>query len=750
MIELFNFDNYIFNWYTIFPSFTGVIIFITGFFIFIKNRKSVLAWSYLVFVLFLGLWLLGFGILYSIKDPELALFWNNNFAFLGVIAIPANFFFFSSAYVGLNYRRILLTIFGYIFVVFFYILTVKQILMPEVKLFYWGWYPQFNKVLSIPFLTFFYLYMVGGFYNLLWVWRRKAVSVDHGSMKLLFLAFFVAYLASIDYLPSYGFPVYPIGYLFLLIFNFTLAYLVTRRKLLVITPAIAAEKIINTMAESLIVTNQDFKIEFVNDATLELFACNKDELVGMSYEKTLKNKKILENKSFYKNINNKSFINVDIDYVTKINKQIPCKVSISQLVDHEKDPIGFVIVSRDVSEIKKYIKELQTFKTSLEEKVRSRTSELEEAHDKVAAIISNLVDPIIVTDSEGRLSLVNDAAVRILGIKQKSIGKSIVDKNGKFLTNELKKITTVNFTVKARESTENSKAVVEDFVLKGEKQIFHRSNPFLAGKSHYEDKNYAFKVITVSVKSKDRQYYGDMKIFYNLTREKLLDKMKTEFISIAAHQLRTPLSAIKWSIQMVLDGDAGKTTKEQINILQKGYSSNERAIKLVNQMLNVARIEEGKFSYQLEKCNFKELLNFVLDEAKDELRLKKIKIKKEITSSSLTLKIDKEKITLALQNLLDNAIKYTAVNGKIYLSVKARENFLIIIIKDNGIGIVKEDQLKIFSKFFRGENAVRVLTDGSGLGLYITKNIIEEHNGEIKFMSQEGVGTEFIIKLPIN
>ena len=240
-----------------------------------------------------------------------------------------------------------------------------------------------------------------------------------------------------------------------------------------------------------------------------------------------------------------------------------------------------------------------------------------------------------------------------------------------------------------------------------------------------------------------------MKIFYNLTREKMLDKLKSEFISIAAHQLRTPLSAIKWVIKMVLDGDVGKITEEQKKLLFKGYQSNERIIELVNDMLNVSRIEDGRFGYSYQKENFEEALQIVMDSLENRIKEKSIKFEVKKNAKVPEIFMDKTKMVLVLQNLIENAVKYTPEFGKILVNLEVGKNFLKVRIKDNGVGIPKKDQEKMFSKFFRAENVMRMQTEGSGLGLFIVKNVIQKHGGEINFTSEEGMGTEFVFTLPL-
>ncbi len=230
-----------------------------------------------------------------------------------------------------------------------------------------------------------------------------------------------------------------------------------------------------------------------------------------------------------------------------------------------------------------------------------------------------------------------------------------------------------------------------------------------------------------------------------------LDTIKSEFVSIVAHQLRTPLSAIKWTLKMIIDGDLGSLNEEQVNFLSKGYESNEHLIRLINDMLNVSRIDAGKSQYFFYMTRIEDILNGAIKYAQDVARRKNIEITYKKSSTELSLAyIDPEKIRLSLQNVFDNAIQYTPPRGKIEIIAKKGQNVIEISIKDSGIGIPKDQQKNIFTKFFRGTNALKMQTEGSGLGLFIAKNIIEKHSGKIWFQSTENKGTTFFISIPLS
>ena len=239
---------------------------------------------------------------------------------------------------------------------------------------------------------------------------------------------------------------------------------------------------------------------------------------------------------------------------------------------------------------------------------------------------------------------------------------------------------------------------------------------------------------------------------FQVANQKLkeLDQLKTEFISIASHQLRTPLSAIKWSLKMLLDKDLGPLNDEQAELISKGYQSNERMINLINDLLNVSRIEEGRMSYLFVEQSIEPILRELIDEQQHAAREKHITIELNSGSGKLPfVRLDTQKIHLGLQNLLDNAIKYTSFDGKVKINVTIEKEELVVSIQDTGVGIPTSQQPRVFSKFFRGDNVMRMQTEGTGLGLFIAHNIIEKHHGRIWFESHEGKGTTFYAALPL-
>ena len=234
-----------------------------------------------------------------------------------------------------------------------------------------------------------------------------------------------------------------------------------------------------------------------------------------------------------------------------------------------------------------------------------------------------------------------------------------------------------------------------------------------------------------------------------IIRVQRAQEMKTEFVSLTAHQLRTPLSAIKWSTQMLLDGDEGPLAKNQAELLSKSLLATNRMIRIINDLLNVTRIEEGRYLYHPTFQQIVDIVKSMVESYRETAEQKKISLDLKLPQKKIPrILVDVEKIQLAVQNLLENALHYTPKGGRVTVEVSHDTKEVQISFIDTGIGIPQEQQHRVFEKFFRAANARKVDTEGSGLGLYLAHNIVETHGGKSWFESQEGKGSTFTFSLP--
>ncbi len=237
-------------------------------------------------------------------------------------------------------------------------------------------------------------------------------------------------------------------------------------------------------------------------------------------------------------------------------------------------------------------------------------------------------------------------------------------------------------------------------------------------------------------------------MIFDITEQKLLDKAKTEFVSLASHQLKSPLAEMKWLTEMLSSGSLGEFSPKQIEYINKLNTANEDMIALVDLLLNVSRTEMGRITLDIKETNVETLSESVLNELAPLITKKGIIIEKEYNNLLQVLKTDPKLLRIVIQNLVSNAIKYTPDGGTVSISFSENSGKSKIIVSDTGLGIPKDQQCHIFTKLFRADNVRSSSTSqGTGLGLYLVKSMVQAINGDIDFVSEENKGSTFSITL---
>jgi len=235
----------------------------------------------------------------------------------------------------------------------------------------------------------------------------------------------------------------------------------------------------------------------------------------------------------------------------------------------------------------------------------------------------------------------------------------------------------------------------------------------------------------------------------HFTEEKEIDRAKNEFVALASHQLRTPLSIINWYADGLLSGTVGGTPEGRKKYLDGIYQANRRMIELVDALLNVSRIDLGTIAIKPEPIQLKSMAMNILGEFEPQVKSKRLIVSVDYDESLPVVNADHKFMRVIIENLVSNAVKYTPSDGKITVRFKKQDPNILISVEDTGFGIPSSQKEKVFTKLFRADNVRAKDTDGTGLGLYIVKSVVEQTGGKVWFESTENKGTTFYVTLPL-
>lgn len=346
------------------------------------------------------------------------------------------------------------------------------------------------------------------------------------------------------------------------------------------------------------------------------------------------------------------------------------------------------------------------------------------------ALFASIGEGVIATDEKGYITRINQVALDLLGYsKSEVLGKRFTSKIIALHDNG----SPINII---------DRPIVRAFM----------TGQTVNARTSYKRKDGSMMPIGVTVSPIifRKKPIGAIEVFRDLSSEIESDKLKSDFISIASHQLRTPLSAINMYTRMLQDGLAGELTEHQLSYIHVVLSSVERMNELIDTLLNITRIEAGGITIRPKNLEFDKLVSSILTEFMPLAAEKNITLSHSIAPSIPPVVSDPLLLKEICANLLSNAIKYTPDGGAVEISVTASKNDLRFAVMDNGYGIPDTAQKHIFTKFFRADNITIQDVSGTGLGLYLIKTIADNLGGELWFESQENVGTTFYFSLPVS
>jgi signal transduction histidine kinase len=347
--------------------------------------------------------------------------------------------------------------------------------------------------------------------------------------------------------------------------------------------------------------------------------------------------------------------------------------------------------------------------------------------NQIKAIIASFTDAVVAYEESFKVTAFNRAAEELFGLKQDEVLGKIASPDWA-KSSHTQVLAQVLFP-----------SLAPNVSWRTDGDIYPRVADF-----SFLEPRLELTVTTVRILDSLGQILGFFKIIHDRTREEELLGAKSEFLTVAAHQIRTPLSAIKWTFESLVNGDFGAATDSQKEALQNGLTATEKVLKMANDLLDTANIESGKFGYEFVQTDLVNLISKMIEGYLPTVQRHNIKIYLEPPVDGLEpLKLDPLRIKIVFQNLIENAIRYNVENGEVAIRLVKKPPYLEVAIQDTGIGIPKEELPKMFIKFFRASNVLKYETEGTGLGLYITKNIVEAHGGKIWVESVENRGTTF-------
>jgi PAS domain S-box-containing protein len=374
---------------------------------------------------------------------------------------------------------------------------------------------------------------------------------------------------------------------------------------------------------------------------------------------------------------------------------------------------------------------LQDTFASQEEEIAVRTAELKEQMARDLAMIEMIESGIILFDAQRNVIGTNAAAARLLGMRKESMfGHDILHM--------------LPLQTHGRSLSKSNHPVLRCI----ETHQRFRQDPNTRLSITSKNGTLLPVLLVVSPILEGENCTGGIAVFQDVTEERQVDYMKSEFISLASHQLRTPLSAVLWYVEL-LNGSRGRLTAEQHSYVREMRTAAQRMSNLIDALLEVSRLEGGGITPVARQVDLFKFLDELVEEFRFQAKERKISVHFKRAKNSVKMRTDPTLLSIVLQNILSNAVKYSSPGGSISITLRSGGRHVEISVEDDGIGIPKKEQEHIFQKLFRAKNARKVDATGSGLGLYISKMIMGTLGGTIGFQSKKKRGTVVTVRLPL-
>jgi len=701
---------------------SAIFVFGLGLFVFFKNKKARINQVFALMSLAVTVWLFGTFEMLNAGSDQAAIFWDR-FIYAGVVFVPALMYHFSLIFTKAKPPKKLLTL-SYISSFIFLILSRTDYFVSDVFRYTWGVHTQarlFHHIFLIDFFFFLFL-TLKNFYR--YYINKALTGLGKTQAKYVFLAFLILIIVgSTAYAPAYKIGIYPFSFGSGLVFAIVLAYAIVAHRLMDIK--LVARRSTVYLSSILVIIIPAAAILYFIDRLYPqstIAASLAALILGVSVFPAIRN--------FFYRLANKYFFSSLYDsgkVISSLTDKLRSTLEPYKIYYFIADALKGAFHSKAVGLLTfneksdDYLVQYNDgFNLAGQQKFpNDRALQAKFARQNKVMVVEEIKKEMV-GDSAVTIEMLTSLGVEILAplnVKDKTIGLiALGAKESRDMYNDedLRVLETVG--AQAAISIENALL-------------------------YEETKNF-----TIKLKQEVEKATAELRAANEELKK--LDQAKSDFISIASHQLRTPLSSIKGFVSMMLEGTYGEAQGQLRQKLEDVYDSNERLIKLVDALLDLSHMEGGKMEFNFTKVNFSEMLASVVEELKVQAEKKKLKFEFAKPKESYFVRADEQKLRQVVLNLIDNAIKYTE-KGEVEVWLGRTDGFVEFSVKDTGLGMTQEEIANLFQKFVRGPNAPRLHAEGAGIGLYVAKLLMEAHKGQVRAESAgENKGSTFFVKLP--
>lgn len=746
--------NYQLSVYAIPTLITAAASLILGLWLCWRERWSSLSVAFLPTATAVAIWQFGMSGVYCSSDPVAALAWQK-VTFLGVPFIPISVYAFSTLFLGVYAERRRALAAGWIVAGGFtaYALAADGI-FTRMQEYWWGYYPVYG-LLGVPFLVF-YAVLFGA---CMWDYWQEYLAAEPGLRKqrirLLLVGFSIAYVAAADFLPTFGVPVYPFGYAPVLVCLLIAAYTVSHYRLVDLAPEFAANQIIKTIADTLVVCDAEGKIKVLNDAACrtlkyraeELLSKPIDVLVGSSRSAAERVHELIAKPT----VRDEEFV-----FWTRDGEPVDVSLSISRIDDAAGTPLGAVVVAHDIRARKVADARLQ------------EEADIASALARAGAQLISVLDRPVLLDQLCSLTaelLQADASYTLLLERGEdaftpvaSYGATQEEREVARLVHVPRSMLEVLFARFQHDDVAESHTVPSHLLAQAGTYSAHQSYVCIALRRG--DKIIGIQVAVsrgrpMVLGSRERRIARGLSQLasFALENARLMaelndaDKTRSEFVATMSHELRTPLGVIIGYTDLLLDGALGELGAEQTEALERVRKNSWDLLDLISSTLDLSRLQRGR----LPLCLIETTLSSILQQIQDETRAQQdkpgVRFECRLQEDLPPLYTDPSKLKVVLKNLVLNALKFTD-SGEVVVEARASAEAVECCVRDTGIGIPAEAREAIFEPFRQVDGNGRQY-GGVGLGLYIARRFLEMLGGRIEVESEPGRGSAFRVILPL-